>query len=203
MRIKNETRAETIIKKSRFIACAAPIDNQDDARVFIANIRKEFSDATHVCTAYRLGENPAIEHSNDNGEPSGTAGMPILEAIRSNNLTDTCVCVVRYFGGIKLGTGGLGRAYNGSAISVLKAAQKVEYVPCDIYSLTYPYALSGTIENYIRHYGTLLNTTYGQEVTILFTLPVKDPITEIQNLTHGACVPVFVETTLQTMDVTS
>ena len=150
MRLKRTVRSETVINKSRFITCARPVHTEEEARAFIAEIRKEFPDSTHVCTAYVLSGRD-IQRSSDNGEPAGTAGIPILEAIRHAGLTDTCVAVVRYFGGIKLGTGGLARAYGGCTQSLLNESPKVEDKEVTVYSVTYPYSLSGVLEGWIRH----------------------------------------------------
>ncbi len=95
MRLKNEFRKETVIQKSRFIACATVAKSEEEAKAYIDYIRDEFRDATHVCTAYIVGENDAYQKSNDNHEPAGTAGIPILEAIRKAGVSDTVVCVVR------------------------------------------------------------------------------------------------------------
>ena len=150
MHLKQEYRYEQIIKKSKFIACAKPIQNEEQARNYIEQIRKEYADATHVCTAYVCGENNMIQRSSDNKEPAGTAGVPMLEAILNSDIENVCVCVVRYFGGVKLGAGGLIRAYSSSASNVLKEADKVITVPFQQYSITYPYDLSGTLENWLR-----------------------------------------------------
>lgn len=141
MRIKEEYRKEITVNKSVFIACVRTCRTEDEARAYIDSIRNEFRDATHVCTAYQCGPNQSIQRSNDNREPSGTAGMPMLEAIRNSGLEDVCACAVRYFGGIKLGTGGLVRAYGGCISEALKEAPKCEDLICHQYTVTYPYAL--------------------------------------------------------------
>ena len=114
MRILEEYREETVINKSRFIASVKCTRTEEEAREYIEQIRKEYPDASHVCTAYMLGENNMIQRSSDNKEPSGTAGIPMLESIRKSGMSDVCACVVRYFGGVKLGAGGLIRAYSGA-----------------------------------------------------------------------------------------
>ena len=100
MRILEEYREEIVISKSRFICCMNRAKSEDEARAYIEQIRKEFPDSTHVCHAYVLGENKIIQRSSDNGEPSGTAGIPMLEAINHADIYDIVACVVRYFGGI-------------------------------------------------------------------------------------------------------
>lgn len=193
MHLKQEYRFEQIIKKSKFIACAKPIQNEEQARNYIEQIRKEFTDATHVCTAYVCGENNMIQRSSDNKEPAGTAGVPMLEAILNSEIENVCVCVVRYFGGVKLGAGGLIRAYSSSATNVLKEADKVITVPFQQYSITYPYDLSGTLENWLRRNTNIKDFMYDEEVTCLFETDKDSIIQDIQNLTSGAITPTFIK----------
>ncbi len=193
MHLKQEYRFEQIIKKSKFIACAKPIQNEEQARNYIEQIRKEFTDATHVCTAYVCGENNMIQRSSDNKEPAGTAGVPMLEAILNSGIENVCICVVRYFGGVKLGAGGLIRAYSSSAANVLKEADKVITVPFQQYSITYPYDLSGTLENWLRRNTNIKDFMYDEEVTCLFETDKDSIIQDIQNLTSGAITPTFIK----------
>lgn len=117
------SRSEIKIKRSRFIGSIKYTPNVDDAKNFIESISKEFHDANHNCYAYRIGlDNEQVFKYSDDGEPSGTAGRPILESLDKFELVDTCVVVTRYFGGIKLGTGGLGRAYRDAAVRVIEDA---------------------------------------------------------------------------------
>ena len=185
MRLKHRCRQETVINKSRFIACACPVRTEEEARTFIAEIRKEFPDSTHVCTAYALKQND-IQRSSDNGEPAGTAGIPILEAIRHAGLTDTCVAVVRYFGGIKLGTGGLARAYGGCTQTLLNENPKVKDKEVTVWSVTYPYSLSGAMEGWIRREYEVVDFFYEENVTCLFASDDPDVPVQIQNLSKGA-----------------
>ena len=114
------------IQKSKFIASVRNVESEDEAREFLRETKKKFFDATHNCSAWILGENGDKQKSNDDGEPGGTAGNPILETIKKNNLTNIIVVVTRYFGGIKLGAGGLVRAYSRSASLGIDAAAIVE-----------------------------------------------------------------------------
>ena len=107
------------IKKSKFIAYAYPVETQIEVDTVLKNLRKEHKEANHVCFAYVLSS-PNLEKASDDGEPDGTAGKPILDVIKKNSLQDVLVAVVRYFGGIKLGAGGLVRAYSGSASDIVK-----------------------------------------------------------------------------------
>ncbi len=197
MHLKKEYRYEQIIKKSKFIACAKPIQNEEQARNYIEQIRKEYPDATHVCTAYVCGENNMIQRSSDNKEPAGTAGVPMLEAILNSDIENVCVCVVRYFGGVKLGAGGLIRAYSSSASTVLKEADKVITVPFQQYSITYPYDLSGTLENWLRRNTIIKDFLYDEKVTCLFETDKENIKQEIQNLTSGAITPTFIKEVLR------
>ncbi len=106
---------EVIEKKSRFIAIAAPVQSEEEATAFVESIRKKYWDARHHCYAYILGEKKEIRRMSDDGEPTGTAGKPILDLIEGGDLTNTIIVVTRYFGGTLLGTGGLARAYSSAA----------------------------------------------------------------------------------------
>lgn len=204
MRLKEEYRETTIIQKSKFIACVAPVKSEEEARAFIENIRKEFRDATHVCTAYAIGENNQIERSNDNKEPSGTAGIPMLESIRNSGLKDVCACVVRYFGGIKLGTGGLARAYSGAVTTALQNAKKVEQKPQLRYSITYDYPLSSVIDHFLHTQTNILETKYEEKITCIIECDTSlDFETEIQNRTKGEVQPTYLETTYKDVEITS
>ncbi len=202
MRLKEEFRNEQIINKSRFIACVTRVKNDDEARSYIEQIKKEFSDATHVCTAYICGQNDQYQRSNDNGEPSGTAGVPMLEAIQHSGLQDVCACVVRYFGGVKLGAGGLIRAYSGAVTEALQKAPKTIDVVYQQYSVTYPYEMSGSLEGWLRRYTNPRDFMYDEKVTCLFETDRETILTDITNLTHGSIQPEFIKDVIHEKDVT-
>ena len=127
--IKENVVAEIVEKKSKFIANLIYVDNTRDAENIIKDIKKKYFDARHNCIAYRIVENEKIvERSSDDGEPSGTAGAPMLTILQKNNLANVLVIVTRYFGGILLGTGGLVRAYSESTIKAIEEADKVEMI---------------------------------------------------------------------------
>ena len=193
MHLKQEYRYEQVIKKSRFIACVKPIQTEEEARNYIEEIRKEFNDATHVCTAYVCGDNNMIQRSSDNKEPAGTAGVPMLEAILKSDIENVCACVVRYFGGVKLGAGGLIRAYSSSVSEALKEADKVINVTFHQYSITYPYTLSGTLENWLRRNTIIKDFMYDENVTCLFETESDTIIKDIQNLTSGSITPEYIK----------
>ena len=124
--IKENGRVEEEIKKSRFICHVKRVETEEEARDFINSIKKEHYKATHNCSAFILGEKSEIKRTSDDGEPSGTAGIPMLGVLESHQLTNLCVVVTRYFGGIKLGAGGLIRAYAGSVALAVKEIGLVE-----------------------------------------------------------------------------
>ena len=117
--------SEIIIKKSRFIGHAKPVESEEEAIQFIEAIKKEHRSATHNCSAYVIGERDQIQKQSDDGEPSGTAGKPILEVIKHQGLKNTVVVVTRYFGGIMLGAGGLIRAYTDGAVAGIEAGKPI------------------------------------------------------------------------------
>lgn len=201
MRILEEYRKETVINKSRFIACVKTCRNEEEARAYIEQIRSEFRDANHVCTAYQCGPNQSIQRSSDNKEPAGTAGMPMLEAIKGSGLEDVCACVVRYFGGIKLGTGGLVRAYGGCTSDALKLARKCEDEIWHQYTITYPYTLSGTLETWLRKYTEIRNMMYDEQVSCLFETDKDDIEKTVTDITRGTVTPVFVRDVIHEKEI--
>lgn len=124
--IKEDGQVQEEIKKSRFICHAKRVYSEEEARTFITSIKKEHYKATHNCSAFIIGERSEIKRTSDDGEPSGTAGVPMLGVLENHDLTNVCVVVTRYFGGIKLGAGGLIRAYAGSVALAVKEIGIVE-----------------------------------------------------------------------------
>ena len=176
--------AEFEIKKSKFISHAKNIESEDEAREFITQIKKKYFDATHNCSAWIIGDK---QKSNDDGEPGGTAGNPILESIKKNNLTNICVVVTRYFGGIKLGAGGLIRAYSHAAALAISAAKIIEMKTFQKISLTLEYNFLATVENYLRNKKiSVANANYADVVTLeIFILPehVENFLADITEIT--------------------
>jgi uncharacterized YigZ family protein len=148
--VKAHGEHEIIIQKSRFIAHVQRAESEQEAQDFIQTIKKQHWNATHNCSAYLIGEHDQIQKANDDGEPSGTAGVPILEVLKKRNLKDTVVVVTRYFGGIKLGAGGLIRAYGKAASEGLDAAGIVERKLTQIVHVKIDYTWLGKIEKEIR-----------------------------------------------------
>ncbi|RNB82079.1 YigZ family protein [Brevibacillus fluminis] len=159
---------EIVIERSRFIGYAQRATTEEEAVAFINMIKKKHWDATHNCSAFVIGENDQIQRSSDDGEPSGTAGKPILECIKKNGLKDTVVVVTRYFGGIKLGAGGLVRAYTAGTVTGLQAAGIVAHLLHQEISVTVDYHWWGKVENELRLLNSrVADTIYTDKVTVL------------------------------------
>lgn len=148
--VKGYGEHEIIIQKSRFICYVERVTSEEEAIEFIQKIKKKHHDANHNCSAYLIGENDHIQKANDDGEPSGTAGVPMLEVLKKKKLKDTVVVVTRYFGGIKLGTGGLIRAYGKSVSEGLQATGMVERKLMRIMNTNIDYTWLGKVENELR-----------------------------------------------------
>lgn len=170
--VAEDTQTEKIIEKSRFITTSRHVESEEEAKEFIAEISKKYSDATHNCYAYICDKIGNFLRFSDDGEPQGTAGMPILEVIKSKSLKEVAVVVTRYFGGIKLGAGGLVRAYSGSVAENLDAAQKVLYGLCSEIKITVDYPLVDmAMRFFTEEKADLVDTEYLNEV--IFTVAVK------------------------------
>ncbi|WP_230467500.1 IMPACT family protein [Lujinxingia vulgaris] len=140
--------SELIVERSRFIGFAGPVSAEDEALVRVDALRRQFHDARHVCYAMRIGRGiEQIERGADDGEPSRSAGFPMLQVLQGRELCDTLVVVVRYFGGIKLGVGGLARAYREAARMALDAAVAVERFPEVEADLVIPYSVQAQVEH--------------------------------------------------------
>lgn len=139
-------------KRSKFISIAIPVENEEEALQEVQAIRKQYYDARHVCWAYRIGRGEAVERYNDDGEPSSTAGKPILGQILSNELTDILIVVIRYFGGVKLGTGGLIVAYRTAAEDALSNSMMVVHTLYSKYQLTFPFDLINSVMMLLRQF---------------------------------------------------
>ncbi|WP_417898887.1 YigZ family protein [Bacillus haimaensis] len=148
--VKGYGEHEINIQKSRFIAYINRATTENEAQDFIQEIKKKHWDATHNCSAYLIGENDLIQKANDDGEPSGTAGVPMLEVLKKKGLKDTVVVVTRYFGGIKLGAGGLIRAYGKATSEGLAATGIVKLTLTRLMHTSIDYTLLGKVENEIR-----------------------------------------------------
>ncbi|MGY4688905.1 YigZ family protein [Salibacterium sp. K-3] len=183
--VKMSKTGEITINKSRFLAHAARVTTEEEAQAFIDMIKKEHAGATHNCSAYLIGENDDIQKANDDGEPSRTAGVPMLEVLKKRELKDTCVVVTRYFGGIKLGAGGLIRAYGQAVTAGLEAAGIVERTRMKVISAAVDYTLLGKMENDIRQSSYLLkDISYEEAVTFYVYVPAGEEETFTSWLTN-------------------
>lgn len=173
--IKTDNVNEEIINKSRFITYLYKIENEEQAKSIIAEIKKKHKDANHNCSAYTLGDQHQIQKANDDGEPTGTAGVPMLEALKKNEVHNTLAIVTRYFGGIKLGTGGLIRAYQGGVVEAIKVTGKVMIKNALKYHVTLNYESTGKFEHSIAHEPyVILDTLYTDKVTYVIQITAED-----------------------------
>lgn len=174
------------VQRSRFIGICRRVENDEQAASALAEIRRAYRDSTHVCHAYITEES---SRSSDDGEPSGTAGMPIMDAVRAANVCNVLVAVVRYFGGVKLGTGGLVRAYSHTATEALRRAQKREVAMCETYTARFDYAVWKKIEKRsLQSLYKLLGMEYNKTVDVTYaTQNAAAFVEELQALTQGKC----------------
>lgn len=182
MYLKQETINTITIEKSRFICYMKHIKDETEFKEYLSSIKKKHYDADHACSGF-ISNN--IKRSNDDGEPSGTAGAPILNVLEKNNLNEMCAIVVRYFGGIKLGAGGLIRAYSNAVSECLNTGTLVENIEYPKYSLTLAYDVANKIEHYIKNNTILINTSYDENITFTFALDDKNKLDKICEYTKG------------------
>jgi len=178
--LANPAHHELIVKKSRFIACVEPVSGREQALARVAQLKVEHPDARHVCWALLAGGQSA---ANDDGEPGGTAGRPMLEVLRHQDLQGVLATVVRYFGGVKLGAGGLVRAYTDAVAQALLTAQKIPLVKQSRLACRVPYALEGMVRREIEMvHAELLGVEHGSVVTLQFALPETVTVELVQRL---------------------
>ncbi|MBQ6149249.1 MAG: YigZ family protein [Oscillospiraceae bacterium] len=182
MYLETETNNTITIEKSRFICYMKHIESEEEYREYLSQIRKKHYDATHVCSAMICHN---IQRSSDDGEPSGTAGAPILNVLQKKGLDETCALVVRYFGGIKLGAGGLIRAYSSAVSECLKKAVLVEDQIYPKYELKLNYETANRIDHFLRTQTILLDTVYDTDVTYIFALKDEKQLENISEYTKG------------------
>lgn len=185
-----ETRAEMRVKNSRFIATIAPTFSLEEAKAFVSRIREEFADATHNVPAYVVGHGAAVTaHCNDDGEPAGTAGRPVLAVLQGSGLGDAAIVVTRYFGGTKLGTGGLVRAYGDAARVVLEQTPRAMKTLAHTLVMSVPYPLFEQVRLLVAaHEGQILDETFAADVTVTARFAVESfPPFEaaLQELSNG------------------
>lgn len=183
---------EIIINKSRFIGYSLPIDNEDDALSFIEEIKTLHRNATHNVYGYVLGDDNSVQRYSDDGEPNGTAGIPVLEVIKKEDLRNVVVVITRYFGGIKLGTGGLIRAYTKGAKIGIEAGIIVDKVLFKKMKVRVDYTLYGKVENYLKNNGIIIeDTIYDDAVNIILYIDYEKYnsfINIMEDLTSGTVI---------------
>ena len=187
--IKENSYDEFVEKKSTFITHLVRVTSEEEAREFVQKMKKKHYDATHVCSCYVVGDNNEITRANDDGEPSGTAGAPMLDVLVKNEIKNVCATVIRYFGGTKLGTGGLVRAYGGGVINALKNTTLVERKDALEIRLELDYSLNGKIEYEIEKTNFIVNNLEYTD-KIIYTIYVMEEDYDsfqswIANLTNG------------------
>lgn len=201
--VKGYGTAEIVEKKSRFIANVKPVVSEEEAIEFVDEIKKRYYDARHNCYAYQIGDRNQIQRYSDDGEPGGTAGMPILDVLRGRNIKNSIVVVTRYFGGTLLGTGGLVRAYSSAAKAGLINTGLIERIPHMRLKFTVDYTLSGKVQYEIINGGHISeDTVYTDKVEfiVLCEIDRECELTEnIVNITGNKVViskednPVFID----------
>ncbi|SHF09423.1 YigZ family protein [Streptoalloteichus hindustanus] len=203
--IKTSGEHEIEIRKSRFVCAVARARTEEEARAFVQARRKLHFDARHNCSAYVVGEDGQTQKSNDDGEPAGTAGIPMLEVLRHRGLTNVVAVVTRYFGGVLLGAGGLIRAYGGATSEAIDAVGVVELRPVRVVSTVVDHGRAGRFENDVRGAGyAVRDVHYGADVR--FDLLVAEPEidsfrTWLAETTAGQATVTLGETTYTEVDV--
>ena len=188
---------ELIEKKSRFIATTRPVESEEEAVAFIAEMKKKYWDATHNCSAFVIGDRQQIQRCSDDGEPQGTAGIPVLDVLQKSGIVDAVVVVTRYFGGTLLGAGGLVRAYTEGAAIAVRAARPRVMSPCTVLQMDIDYGQYGKITYILPKYHTVtLESDFGAAVRM--QILIKDKYIEafrkeLTELTSATVVPYELE----------
>ena len=196
--IKNEVISEIEIKKSKFFGILSPASSIEEAREILSDVRKRYPNATHYCTAMSFGN---IQRSNDDGEPSGTAGLPMLECLRHKELDNVVMIVVRYFGGTLLGTGGLVKAYQQSTLSAIALATLTIPVETGQYEITVPYDLISRVENLLQKQAVIIDRQYHEQITFVYQSE-NDLASQFQEITNGHYAPLYQKTLIVEKEVT-
>lgn len=187
--VKETGSHEIMIQKSRFIGHVARADTEADAQAFIQKIKKQHHDATHNCSAYIIGDHDEIQKANDDGEPGGTAGIPMLEVLKKQSLKNTVVVITRYFGGVKLGAGGLIRAYSSTTSETIKHVGVVKGELMQGYRATIEYPLLGKLENALQQSSHIIDDKlFTENVTLTIYVHIDATASfesEMINLTNN------------------
>ena len=191
------TRAsdEFIINKSRFIGYGAPAASEEEALGFLADVRSAHKDASHHCYAYIIGANMGVMRYSDDGEPGGTAGMPIIVVMKARQITNACVVVVRYFGGVLLGAGGLTRAYSQGAATAINAAGVGEVSPTRRYLMEVPYPMLGRVEYLLKSLPVIVeDKQFSDAIVMTLIVRARDDeafLSAVTSGTDGRIEPIF------------
>lgn len=201
-----QVRAEIEVQRSRFIATLAPAFTVEEARIIISRVRAEFSDATHNVPAFIIGHGDSmISHCSDDGEPSGTAGRPALAVLAGSGLGDVALVVTRYFGGTKLGIGGLVRAYSDAVREVLAVTPHAEKVLTHTVMIVLPYSWFERLRLLVvSHHGNLVDQEFGADVTITAHFPVEAyPAFQeaLSEASHATLVAEIIDTTEEIIEL--
>ncbi|MCX6137264.1 MAG: YigZ family protein [Ignavibacteriales bacterium] len=184
--IADSVQSTIKIVGSRFVASAFPVTSEQEASVRLEEVRRELFDATHHCHAYMMDPDGKRQRSSDAGEPSGTAGAKILSAIRAAELSDVLVIVTRYFGGTKLGVGGLGRAYFDAAQNALHLARRCTRQAMKPVTMTFPYDATSAVMNLLHRHGAVIGTSkYDSVATLHLLLPLEQADQAMMRLTEA------------------
>lgn len=184
--IKNPIQNEIIINKSSFITFLTPMKDVEKAKEYINHLKNKYPDATHHVAGYIIGKTGEYAHFTDDGEPSGTAGLPSFEVLRKNEMTNVAYDIIRYFGGIKLGAGGLVRAYTKSLSDALKMAEIIEIIDYSYYHVDIDYSLLKPFENYFNE--RIIKRQFSNIVTLTIKVEkdkLANDLSIIQNLTSN------------------
>ena len=192
--VEGVAKAEYEIQHSVFIAQIKGVDGIEEGLDFVKSVSKQYSDATHNCYAINCFDGQKFS---DDGEPQGTAGQPIIQAVKKNELSNVALVVTRYFGGIKLGAGGLVTSYTKAAVDAINAAGKVVVKESLVGKISVDYGAYRKVNEGIIKYGKVLNTSFDEGAEMTFAIPVgkeEELIKTVAEITAGKCAPVFTET---------
>ncbi|MDL2289603.1 YigZ family protein [Clostridia bacterium OttesenSCG-928-F22] len=192
--IRQDAEIELVIQKSRFIGCAFKVESEERAREILSTQRKTYYDATHNCYAYRIGMQGNVARFSDDGEPQGTAGLPMMEVLNKLAVVDVLVIVTRYFGGTLLGAGGLVRAYGAATGDAVNAGGIVTMRQCEVYTLSMEYTQLGRVESLLQSKGYIVQgTEYLERPSMEVCIPKGDVerfLKEIADSTAGSVTPI-------------
>ena len=184
--VYGEAETEYIIKKSRFLVHLKEVTTEAEVNAFLEGLRKQYWDASHNCYAYQLGLGGRIQKSSDDGEPSGTAGRPMLEVLKKNEITNTVAVITRYFGGVKLGASGLIRAYSHGVSLGLETAKIAAYLPYAIYTLSFDYSFVSTLERLIpAQEAQITERTFTDKVAFNCQVPEEKGTSFLEAITNA------------------